>query len=102
MSTPDHGRRQPQHQLHIVFLNWRDTTNPEGGGSERYVEKVAHGLVEAGHRVTIVCAAHDRAPADEVRDGVRFVRRGSKVGVYPAAAWALLSRRLGAYDAVVD
>jgi glycosyltransferase involved in cell wall biosynthesis len=102
MSTPDHGRRPPQHQLHIVFLNWRDTTNPEGGGSERYVENVAHGLVEAGHRVTIVCAAHDRAPADEVRDGVRFVRRGSKVGVYPAAAWALLSRRLGAYDAVVD
>jgi len=102
MSPADPGRRVGQRQLHVVFLNWRDTTNPEGGGSERYVESVAHALVEAGHRVTIVCAAHVRAPRDEVRHGVRFVRRGSKLGVYPAAAWTILSRRLGSIDVIVD
>jgi hypothetical protein len=27
----------------LLIVNWRDTTNPEGGGSERYVEEVATG-----------------------------------------------------------
>ena len=102
MSTPDHGGSPAERPLHVVFLNWRDTTNPEGGGSERYVESVARTLVEDGHRATVVCAAHERAPADEVRHGIRFVRRGNKLGVYPSAAWALLSRRVGPFDVVVD
>jgi glycosyltransferase involved in cell wall biosynthesis len=84
------------------MLNWRDSTNPEGGGSERYVESVAAQLVAAGHQVTVFCAAHDQAPGDEVRDGVRFVRRGSKLGVYPRAVWHLLLRRSGRPDIVVD
>ena len=49
------------------------------GGAEVYLEKVAAGLVRRGARVTIFCAAHDAAPADEVRHGIRFVRRGSKM-----------------------
>ncbi|HEY5187258.1 MAG TPA: glycosyltransferase family 4 protein [Actinomycetes bacterium] len=96
--TPVSAARAP----HVAFLNWRDTDNPEGGGSERYVERVAASLVQAGYRVTIVCAAHRNAPDDEVRDGVRFVRRGSKLGVYPAAATAIATHRLGHVDVVVD
>ena len=92
----------PERRLHVVFLNWRDTSNPEGGGSERYVESVAGALVEAGHRVTVLCAAHANAPADEVRGGVVFRRRGSKLGVYPRAAVQLLLRRTGPFDVVVD
>jgi glycosyltransferase involved in cell wall biosynthesis len=88
--------------LRVLVLNWRDTANPEGGGSERYVETVAHHLSRAGHLVTVFCAAHDQAPADEVRDGVRFVRRGSKLGVYPRAMWHVLMRRSGRVDVVVD
>jgi glycosyltransferase involved in cell wall biosynthesis len=86
--------------LRLLMLNWRDTTNPEGGGSERYVESVARLLAGAGHDVTVFCAAHENAPADEVRDGVRFVRRGSKLGVYPHALWWLARRR--SFDVVVD
>ncbi len=87
---------------HVVFLNWRDTRNPEGGGSERYVESVARGLVASGWQVTVFCAAHELAPADEMDAGVRFVRRGTKLSVYPAAAAALVSRRLEPFDVVVD
>lgn len=87
---------------HVIFLNWRDTRNPEGGGSERYVESVARGLVAAGSRVTVFCAAHELAPSDEVDEGVRFVRRGGKLSVYTAAAATLLSRRLQPFDVVVD
>lgn len=87
---------------HVVFFNWRDTANPEGGGSERYVEKMARGLVDRGARVTVFCAAHDAAPRDEVVDGVRFMRRGGKVDIYLRGVLHLLLRRLGPVDLVVD
>jgi glycosyltransferase involved in cell wall biosynthesis len=88
--------------MRVLFCNWRDTRNPEGGGSEVYVENVATALATAGHDVTILCAAHDNAPADQVVDGVRFVRRGSKLGVYPHVFLRQLLRRLGRFDVVVD
>ncbi len=88
--------------MHILFCNWRDTKNPEGGGSERYVENMARGLVERGHRVTIACAAHDNAPRDEIVDGVRFVRRGTKLDIYVRTFLALLLGRYGKVDVVVD
>ncbi|NYE38748.1 glycosyltransferase involved in cell wall biosynthesis [Nocardioides cavernae] len=87
---------------HVVFFNWRDTQNPEGGGSERYVEAMARGLVEHGARATIFCAAHDHAPADEVVDGVRYVRRGDHLAIYVLGALHLLLRRFGTVDLVVD
>jgi glycosyltransferase involved in cell wall biosynthesis len=87
---------------HVVFLSWRDTRNPEGGGAERYLEKMAAGLVERGCHVTIFCAAHAAAPPDEMVDGIRFVRRGSKMSVYPAGMAALRRGDLGPADVVVD
>ncbi|KHL19177.1 glycosyltransferase involved in cell wall biosynthesis [Mumia flava] len=86
----------------MLLCNWRDLRNPEGGGSERYVEQVARGLVRRGNDVTIFCAAHEHAPDDEVVDGVRYVRRGTKTGVYPHALARLLLRRFGRVDVVVD
>lgn len=87
---------------HIVMFSWRDTTNPEGGGAELYLERVAAGLVDQGARVTIYCAEHGLAPRDEVRDGIRFVRRGSKMGIYVRGLLLLATRRFGKVHAVVD
>ncbi len=87
---------------HVVFLSWRDTHNPEGGGAERYLEKMAAGLVELGCTVTVFCAAHAGAAPDEVRDGIRFVRRGTKMTVYLEGTRALRRGELGAPDVVVD
>src|SRR5262245_49578665 len=98
---------------HILFLNWRDTRNAEGGGSEVYVERVAEELVEAGHTVTVFCAAHADAPADErTPSGVRFIRRGGRRSVYIRAAVTYLAgwfgrgplsrRRAGRPDVIVD
>ncbi|MEZ5116855.1 MAG: glycosyltransferase family 4 protein [Candidatus Nanopelagicales bacterium] len=96
------GPSPPQRALRIVFLNWRDTRNPEGGGSEVYVESVARGLADAGHDVTVFCAAHANAPAEEVRDGVRYRRAGSKLGVYHRGRTLLRRGDLGQPDVVVD
>lgn len=88
--------------MHVLFCNWRDTKNPEGGGSERYVEAMARGLVTDGHEVTIFCASHPLAPRDEMVGGVQFVRRGSKLDVYVRAFLHLILGRLGPVDVVVD
>ena len=50
---------------------------------------MAAGLVERGCRVTIFCAAHAGRAADETVDGVRFVRRGSKLTSTSAGMLAL-------------
>jgi glycosyltransferase involved in cell wall biosynthesis len=83
----------------VLIANWRDSLHPEGGGSERYVERVAAGLVRRGYRVTIACARHDNAPRESVVDGVRLRRRGSKYTVY---LFALLAAVLTRPDVVID
>jgi glycosyltransferase involved in cell wall biosynthesis len=86
----------------VLILNWRDTTNPEGGGSELYVEQVAAGLAAGGRPVTLFCAGHPRAPSTERVGGIRVVRRGGRLTVYLHAWWAHLTGRLGHHDVVVD
>ena len=88
--------------LRVAFLNWRDTSNPEGGGSEVYVETVAEGLAARGHQVTLVCAEHGDSPSREIHNGIRILRNGGKLDVYPRAAWTLRAGRLGPIDVVVD
>ncbi len=86
----------------VLFLAWRDRRHPEGGGSEVFVEEIARRLAAGGRQVTIFCAAHDRAPRDEMSDGVRFVRRGGRITVYLWAAFHHLAGRFNDHDVVVD
>lgn len=87
----------------VLILNWRDTRNPEGGGSELYAEQVAAALVRRGHKVTIFCAAHAHAPAEEINaEQVRIVRGGGHRSVYLHAAWNYLRGKLGTADVIVD
>ncbi|MFM1964399.1 MAG: hypothetical protein RL134_124 [Actinomycetota bacterium] len=96
------SRNPYREEVHIVVLNWRDTANPEGGGSEVYVEQLARRWARDGHRVTLVCAAHDRAPDLEERQGIRIIRVGTKLTVYSKARRLLRRGVLGAVDVVVD
>ena len=105
-SRPAGARKQhsgsPLQDKHVVFFSWRDTFNPEGGGAERYLEQMAIGLVERGARVTIFTASYDAAPADEFRDGIRYVRRGSKLSIYLRGLLCLALRTFGHFDVIVD
>jgi len=84
-----------------VFLSWRDTQNPEAGGAERYLQKMAEGLRDRGADVTVFSAA-SAAPADETVDGIRYRRAGGKLGVYARGMLELALGRLGRPDVVVD
>ena len=39
--------------LRILFLNWRDLSNPAAGGAEAYAEQIARRFVGAGATVTL-------------------------------------------------
>ncbi len=81
--------------IHVLLLCWRDTTHPQGGGSERYLERVGAELVERGMRVTLLTAAYDGAPAIEHRAGVRILRAGGRLSVYPRALLTIVAARWG-------
>lgn len=93
--------------MKILLLCWRDSTHPQGGGSERYLEHVGEYLAARGHEVVYRTAGHTDAPAKTERGGVRYVRAGGKFTVYPRALASILLGRLGigslrGVDVVVD
>lgn len=89
----------------ILLLCWRDSTHPQGGGSERYLEHVADGLAAAGHTVVYRTSRSRGAPRSEVRPtgrtagatgpGATVSRGGGRFTVYPRALGAMLLGRLG-------
>ena len=64
--------------MRILFLTWRDTRNPEGGGSEVYLENVAATLAAAGHDVTVFCALFPGASCARIQRGRAFRAPGPK------------------------
>jgi glycosyltransferase involved in cell wall biosynthesis len=84
----------------VAFLSWRDSTHPDGGGSEVFVEQVARELVARKHEVTLLCATTGQ-PRDDDLDGVHVHRMGGRLTVYPQGLlWTLRHRR--DVDVVVD
>lgn len=87
--------------MRVVFLSWRDTTHPDGGGSEVFVESVGRELARRGHHVTLLCARHPGSSRREERDGVHLLRMGGRLTVYlRGLGW--LVRHGREVDVVVD
>ena len=86
----------------VLVLNWRDPWHPEGGGSELYVAEVTTRLAAAGVPVTVFTARYPGSRAEEVRDGVRYRRRGGHLSVYLWAFLLLATGRLGRPEAVLE
>lgn len=76
--------------------------HPEGGGSELYMEQVLTRLAARGTSVTVFTARYPGSAAAELRDGIRYVRRGGHLTVYVWAALLLLTRRFGRVDRVLE
>jgi glycosyltransferase involved in cell wall biosynthesis len=88
--------------MRILILNWKDRAHPLAGGAEVFTEEIAGALVTRGHDVTLFAAAVAGQPPAENVDGVRVVRRGSRLGVYAAARRFWSEQPRGAFDVVVD
>ncbi|GAA5047442.1 glycosyltransferase family 4 protein [Nocardia callitridis] len=93
----------------VLLLCWRDTGHPQGGGSERYLERVGTQLAARGVKVTLRTARYRGAPRREHVDGIDISRGGGRYTVYPRALAAIALGRLGLGalrdvrpDAVID
>ncbi|HEX4089380.1 MAG TPA: glycosyltransferase family 4 protein [Trebonia sp.] len=85
----------------ILLLNWRDLSNPAAGGAESYTEQIARRFVRAGATVTLFTSAYPGGAPYDWSNGYLVIRKGSRFGVYWAAA-RHLKRYAGQYDAVID
>ncbi len=88
--------------MRIIVFNWRDMAHPRAGGAEVYTRNVTQAWAEAGHEVTLFCASVADAPAEEILEGIRIVRRGGRHSVYTQARRYYATRPAGYYDLVVD
>ncbi|PYE18150.1 glycosyltransferase involved in cell wall biosynthesis [Williamsia limnetica] len=79
----------------VLLLCWRDSDHPQGGGSERYLERIGAELARGGVEVTLRTARYPGAAASEVRDGIKVSRGGGRLGVYPSALMAIALGRFG-------
>jgi glycosyltransferase involved in cell wall biosynthesis len=82
-------------ERHIVFIAWRDLANPQAGGSETLVDRLAHGLTERGDRVTLLCGGPVAGRPYQVR------RNGGTYSQFARAPFAF-HRHLDDSDLVVE
>ena len=61
--------------LRILFLNWRDLSNPAAGGAEAYAEQIARRFVTAGASVTLFTARYPDAPPYDWANGTSWCAR---------------------------
>lgn len=68
--------------MKIAIFNWRDLKHPQGGGAELYLHEQAKRWVNRGHKVRWFTSKVKNRSNEEIIDGINFIRRGSKFGVY--------------------
>ncbi|WP_371549562.1 glycosyltransferase family 4 protein [Streptomyces sp. NBC_00554] len=90
-----HPPALPPQPRRIVFLARRDLGNPAAGGSELLVDRLAEGLTQLGHQVTLLCGG----PA-AYRD-YRVVSAGGDLGHYLRAR-PTFHRQVGDCDLLVE
>jgi glycosyltransferase involved in cell wall biosynthesis len=87
-------------RVHVVAF--RDEEDPDAGGSEVHASQFCRHLALAGLEV-IRHTGRVPGGAEQVeRDGVRVVRRGGRLGVFPRTMLDERSGRLGPADGIVE
>jgi glycosyltransferase involved in cell wall biosynthesis len=71
----------------VQMVAWRDLDDPEAGGSELHVHRVASRWAAAGLEVTVRTSAVPGQPAVVERDGYRVERRSGRYAVFSDTAW---------------
>jgi glycosyltransferase involved in cell wall biosynthesis/O-antigen/teichoic acid export membrane protein len=89
--------------LHILVLTDRDWTHPQGGGTgANLYGQVAHWLAW-GHRVTVVSSAYPGAARTESpAPGLTLHHAGSRLTVFPRAAWLVKRGRIPDVDVALE
>jgi glycosyltransferase involved in cell wall biosynthesis len=80
---------------HVLLLTDRDWTHPQGGGTGTNLYGQVARWLAWGHRVTVIAGDYPgAAPVERLGDGLTIHRMGTRLTVFPRAAWAVF-RGLG-------
>lgn len=85
----------------ILLINWRDIKNPEAGGAELYFHEIFKRLNANGYEVTVLAHRVKGLPDEEVIDGMRTVRIGSKF-LFNYSAFFYAKKHEKEYDLIVE
>jgi glycosyltransferase involved in cell wall biosynthesis len=88
--------------MNIVWFSWKDTEHPESGGAEVVSGELMKNLVKDGHDVTLITARYKNSASQEFVSGVRIIRVGNKLTVYPAACLYYLKHLRKTSDVTID
>jgi glycosyltransferase involved in cell wall biosynthesis len=86
----------------ILILNWRDIKNPSGGGAEILTHEMAKRWVQQKHTVLQISSSFENAKADEIIDGVRYIRKGLWWNVHFYAFFYYLFIFRKSTDVIID
>jgi glycosyltransferase involved in cell wall biosynthesis/O-antigen/teichoic acid export membrane protein len=76
---------------HILLLTDRDWTHPEGGGTGTVLFGLVSRWIAWGHRVTVVAGEYPGAErVSHLHERLAVHRMGTRLTVFPRAAWATL------------
>jgi len=77
--------------LHILVLTDRDWTHPQGGGTGTNLYGQISRWIAWGHRVTVISGHYEGAArVEQLAENLAIHRMGSRLTVFPRAAWATL------------
>lgn len=64
--------------MKILVINWQDIRNPFGGGAEVHMHEIFKRIAALGHDVTIFACSYPELAANEIVDGIKIIRKGSR------------------------
>lgn len=85
----------------ILLINWRDIKNPEAGGAELYFHEIFKRINNRGYDVTILAHTVKGLPSEEIVDGMRTIRIGSKF-LFNYSAFLYARKHQKEYDLIVE
>ncbi len=89
--------------MNILALNWQDLKNPQSGGAEVHLEELLRRIVAQGHAVTLFCSNFPGGAEEEIVEGIRIIRAGSRFTfnwIAPMHVRRLI--RSGSYDLFLE
>ena len=60
--------------MRILFIAFRDNSNPAAVGGDIYLWALARGLAKLGNKVTFVCSSFEGSKANDNVEGVELLR----------------------------
>jgi glycosyltransferase involved in cell wall biosynthesis len=88
--------------MKILWFSWKDRQNPAAGGAELVKEELAARLAADGHEVIILTANFPSGLPDEIVNGYKIIRCGSRSAVYWHAFRYYRKNLIGWPDLVID